>query len=184
MTASIDTKLIIIIVVSSVVGVIAATTVLVIYYLLRSRSEKDVHRETEKEKDMEAQCQVDLRPTAPRPNPASGNFLYTTQEMDSVSTLTQTLALGSNSQPVPMAALDQWVGGKTSKNNARRKSQNRLHSNQNMSVGSDIENDENELRISVNKKDDPINKQRQKEEPRESYLSSGTLSHHYYNQSR
>jgi hypothetical protein len=104
--------------------------------------------------------------------------------MDSVSTLTQTLALGSHSQPIPVVALDQWVGGKTSKTNAQRKSQNRLHSNQNMSIGSDIENDVNELRISVNKKDGPTNKQLQKEEPRESYLSSGTLSHHYYNQSR
>jgi len=168
-----NTKIIIIIVVTSVIGVIAAATIIVVYFLLRGRSEKDIHRDTEKVRvrgPPPAPPDIEAQPANTLSN--QGTLSFTPHDSESLSTLTQTVTLGPSHRATHIVSLDQWVGNTSKLSPTREKSESIRRPPYHKPQSSDPRDDD-DLRISVKKKQVVPSAN-----SRESYLSAGSLSQH------
>ena len=163
-----NTKVIIIIVVTSIVGVVVAATILVIYFILRGKSEKDIHRDTEKIKIIKVsnETQKNLHPLTTLTRSNEGTVSFSPNDVESLSTLTQTVALGPTNRSTHIVALDQWI----------------VNSSKSQSGG----NNQRDHKITQNDDTIKISVQNKYENTdiSHSYLSAGTLSMHEEKQKR
>jgi len=189
-----NNKVIIIIIVTSVIGVIVAATIIVLYFLLRGKSEKEIHRDSERLKRdtttgvKQAPQAIGSQPTYTLSN--EGTLAFAPHDAESLSTLTQTVTLGPQDKATHIVSLDQWVGnaskptpGKASsssnekyhpKNKYRHSSYTTsTHTNGKRQPSEPREVDD-DLRISIK------NKQLVKIDSnhKDTYLSEGALSRH------